>query len=156
MPTMFLPDDVETALSALLASQLTGIDTSPIGEAEIDDDDQLVLDPPLARPRYMASNYAESNDLTQTTYNCEHAFEIWCCDENLTSKEAQRLAAKQIVRQVLPIVAGARLTMPDDSSSKTAPIRLLGIDSVAGDVLGMIYIVRIAVPDIAQFPGTNA
>jgi len=156
MPTMFLPDDVETALSDLLKAQLTGIETSPIGEADIDDDDQLVLKMPCARPRYAASSYAESNDLTQTTYNAEHAYEIWCADENLTSKEAQRQAAKAIVRQVLPVLAGARLTMPDNSASKTAPIRLLGIDSIVGDVLGMIYVVRVSVPGIAQFSGVNA
>lgn len=156
MPTMFLPDDVENAVSALLAAQLININTSPIGEADIDDDDQLVLTFPCARPRYVASSYAESNDLTQTTYNCEHAYEIWCADENLANKEAQRQAAKAIVRQVLPILAGARLALADGSGDTTSPIRLLGIDSIVGDVLGMIYVVRVAVPGIAQFAGVNA
>lgn len=156
MPTMFLPDDVENAISALLTTQLEGIETSPIGEADIDDDDQLVLQLPCARPRYVATSYAESNDLTQTTYNVEHAYEIWCGAENLVSKEAQRQAAKAIVRQVLPVLAGARLAIEDGSGDVSAPVRLLGIDSVVGDVLGMIYIVRVGVPGIAQFSGVNA
>jgi hypothetical protein len=153
MPTQFLPTDVETALSGLLARNLAGIDTQPIGEAEIDDSDGLVLKLPCARPRYVSSAYPPTRDITMTTYDCEHFYEVWCGAEDLRSKEAQRQSAKIIVGQVLPIVAGALLALPDGSGDNSAPVRLVGIDSFVDDVVGMVYLVRIGVPGIAQFPG---
>jgi hypothetical protein len=154
MPTQFLPGDVELAIEALLAQELTGVDTSSLGDAELDDDDQLVLQLPCARPRYRDSNYGNGSDLTQTTYpECEHIYEIWCADENLVSKAAERRASKAIAGRVLAVMAGAILTIPDGTEETSCPVRLLGVSSVPGDVIGMIYLVRIAVPGIAQFPG---
>jgi hypothetical protein len=157
MPTCFLPGDIEQALSSLLKLNLDGLDVSPIGDAEIDDDDQLVLEPPLARPRYLETSYGQGSDLTQTTYDdVNHVYEIWCAAENLVSKEAQRSDSKVIAGRVATLLAGAILQLTD--GGKSCPVRLLGISSVPGDVIGMVYLVRVAVPGIAQFPGgaTNA
>ena len=154
MPTQFLPGDVEHAIESLLAGQLDGVDTSSLGDAELDDDDQLVLTLPCARPRYVDTNYGSGSDLTQTTYtDCVHIYEIWCADENLVSKASQRAASKVVLGQVLAILAGAKLTLEDGSGDSSAPIRLLGVSSVPGDVVGMIYLARVAVPGIAQFTG---
>jgi hypothetical protein len=157
MPTPFLPDDVEQALSSLLKANFDGVDTSAIGDAELDDDDQLVLQMPCARPRYVETSYGNGSDITETTYdNTSHLYEIWCAAENLVSKEAQRSSSKVVAGRVAKLLAGAILVLSD--GGKSCPIRLQGVSPVPGDVVGMIYLVRIAVPGIAQFPGgsTNA
>ena len=152
MPSQFLPGDVELAIEQLLKQQLDGVDTSSLGDAELDDDDQLVLVLPCARPRYTESRFGNGGDLTQTTYpNVEHVYEIWCADENLVSKAEQRKASKLIAGRVLTILAGAILNLQD--GGKSCPVRLVAVSSAPGDVVGMIYLVRVAVPGIAQFPG---
>ncbi len=149
MPTQFLAVDVEQALVALLVNALPGVDVSVLGEAELNDNDELILKTPCARPRYIESSY-RSNELTQTTYDCEHIYDIWCADENLSSKAAQRGASKVVVGRVQAALAGATITLPDGSSE---PVRLVGVGSFPEDELGMIYLVRIAIPGLAQFPG---
>ena len=59
-----------------------------------------------------------------------------------------------LVAQILPVVAGARLTLPDGST--TEPIRL---KSVVGSLQGKqgapvatVYTIKVQVPGIAQFP----
>lgn len=152
MPTTFLPDDVMQGLEQYMAAQFitSGVNTDAIGEAEIDDNDGLVLQMPCARPRYVETQYT-SLDSTESSYDAEHIVEIWCAAEDLTSKSAQRGASRKLAGQVVTALAGQRVDVLDGSGAKTEQIRLLGIGSFPEDVLGMVYIARVAVPGIAQF-----
>ena len=152
MPTAFQPDDVMSGLITTLAAALNAadIDTEDIGEAQIDDNDQLVLQMPCARPRYVESSY-RALDTTATSYETQHIFEIWCAAENLTSKSAQRSATRQIVGQVIAALAGTRIPVEDKTGETSEPASIAAVGQMPEDVLGMIYIVRVTVPGIAQF-----
>jgi hypothetical protein len=151
---MVLPGDAEQALLAALTAGLTGINVGAIGESDINDNDELVLQMPCARQRYASTEYRNQGDNQWLTYDVSHIFEIWCAAENLTSKEAQRTATLAVVALVLPLVAGARLTLPD--GSVTEPVALKGIGKLPDDIVGQIYICTVEVCAIAQFPGTLA
>jgi hypothetical protein len=151
---MVLPGDVEQALLAALTANLTDINVGAIGSADIGDDDELVLQMPCARQRYAGSGYKNEGDNQWLTYDVSHIFEIWCAAEDLTSKEAQRTATLNIVGLVLPLVAGARLALPDGST--TEPVALKSIGKLPDDIIGQIFIVTVEVCAIAQFPGILA
>jgi hypothetical protein len=151
---MVLPGDVEQTLLAALTAGLPTINVAAIGEADFGDDGQLVTDLPAAHSRYVGTGYKNQGDNQWLTYDVAHIFEIWCAAENLTNKEAQRTATLAVVDQVLPLIAGARLVLPDTST--TDPVVLKGVGKLPDDVLGMIYICTIEVSAIAQFPGTLA
>ena len=150
----FLPDTAEAAVGALLAAKLDGVDTSSIGGKDINDDGQLVFTPPCARTRYVGSLYSGISDNQALNYNCEHVVEIFCAAENLRSLEAQREDTKALMGRVLVQMAGARLSLSD--GSKSEPCRVVDVKSIPEDIVGMIYIVSVAVPGIAQFDGPNA
>ena len=155
MPSsMVLPGDVEQALLNALSNGLTNINVGAIGDKDINDDDQLVLEMPCARQRYVSTEYKNQGDNQWLTYDTSHIFEIWCAAEDLTSKAAQRTATLSIIALVLPLIAGARLTLAD--TSVTEPVVLQGINKLPDDIVGQIYIVTIEVCGIAQFPGTLA
>jgi hypothetical protein len=149
-----LPGDVEQALLAALESNLPGINVGAISDKDINDDDQLVLYMPCARQRYVGTEYRNQADNQWLTYDTCHNFEIWCGAEDLTSKEAQRTATLAILTLVLPLVAGARLPLPD--GSVTEPVALKTIGKLQDDILGTIFILSVEVSGIAQFPGTLA
>jgi hypothetical protein len=152
--SMVLPGAVEQTLVSALTSGLENTFVSPIGEEDINDDDQLVLQMPCARPRYAGSQYKNQGDNQWVTYDVSHFFEIWCGAEDLSGKEAQRAATLAVVALVLPLIAGARLRLPD--TSVTEPVALKSIGKLPDDIVGQIYIVTIEVCAIAQFPGTLA
>ena len=152
--TQFLSLDVEAALQTLLTAQLPGVNVDSIGEKDLNDDDQLVFDPPCVRTRHGGTDY-KSVESQELTYNAAHIMEVWCCAEDLRSKEAQRAATEALLATVLAIVAGARLLL-SDGTHKSEPIRLVGVTDVYQETVGSCYILAIAVPGIAQFPGTNA
>lgn len=153
--SQFLPGDAVQAVEDLLAARLTQISVGSIGALEINDDDQLVWDPPCVRTRYAGSKYATTHDNQMLAYNADHIVELWCAAENLTSKEAQRQdTMTMVVHQVLPQIVGARLALED--GSKSEPVRVVDIKGFVEDIAGMLYIISVAVPGIAQFPGTNA
>lgn len=151
--SQFLPADAEDAINALLATQIAGLNVGSIGEKDINADGQLVFQTPAARTRYPGSQYAMTENQAQV-YNCEHAIEIWCAASNLRSKAAQREDTKALVAKVLPVLAGARLALSD--GGKSEPVRIVGIEGVEQDIVGMVYVLTVSVPGIAQFPGTNA
>jgi hypothetical protein len=151
---MVLPDDVEQALLAALTAGLKGIYVGAIGDSDINDDDQLILQMPCARQRYVSTEYRNQGDNQWLTYDVCHLFEIWTAAEDLSSKEAQRTATLALLRKVLPLMAGARLALPD--GSVTEPVALKGIGKLPNDIIGQIYICTIEVSAIAQFPGTLA
>jgi hypothetical protein len=161
--SMVLPGDVEQSLLAALTANLTTLETTQfpsgifvgaIGDKDIDDDDQLLLRMPCARQRYVGSAYKNEGDNQWLTYDASHIFEIWCAAEDLTSKEAQRTATTFVLGQVLPLIAGARLTLAD--TSLTEPVVIKNIAKLPDDIVGTIYIVTIEICGIAQFPGTLA
>lgn len=153
MASQFTPDLVEAAAIALLKAQATGVSVGSIGELDIDDDDQLICDPPMARTFYMGTGAVETHDSSALTYNVDHIVQVWCAAEDLRSKQAGREASKQIVAMVLEIMTGARLLLGD--GSKSEPVRWEGITGVPDDTLGRVYVVSFAVPGIAQLPGAN-
>ena len=150
--SMVLPDDVEQSMLTALSAGLANINVGAISDKDIDDDDQLVLDMPCARQRYVGCDYRSLGDNQALTYEAPHLFEIWCAAEDLTSKEAQRTATLQIVRLVLPLIVGARLPLADGSI--TEPVVLRSIGKLPDDIVGTIFIVTVEVSAIAQFPGT--
>ena len=152
--SMVLPGDVEQSLMAALTTGLTGIHVAAIAANDINDSDELVLTMPCARTRYAGTEYRNQGDNQWLTYDVVHMFEIWCAAEDLTSKEAQRTATLTVVAQVLPLIAGARLVLPD--TSVTEPVALKSIGKLPDDIVGQIYICNIEVCAIAQFPGTLA
>ncbi len=152
--SMVLPGDVEQSLLAALTGGLADINVGAISDKDIGDDDQLVLEMPCARQRYVGTEYKNQGDNQWLTYDVSHIFEIWTAAEDLTSKEAQRTATLAIIALVLPLIAGARLMLAD--TSVTEPVALKSIGKLPDDIVGQIYIVTIEICAIAQFPGTLA
>jgi hypothetical protein len=160
--SMVLPGDAEQSLLAALSANLNpvtdaypqGIFTGAIGDKDINDDDQLILQMPCARQRYVGTAFKSESDNQWLTYDVSHVFEIWCAAEDLTSKEAQRTATTKVLSVVLPLIAGARLTLPD--TSLTMPVALKNIGKLPDDIVGSVYILTVEICGIAQFPGTLA
>jgi hypothetical protein len=156
---MFLPGDVETAIQALLKLALPAIHVGSIGDLDTDENGELVFDPPAARTFYSSSHYEAHGDSQALTYDdVGHQIDIWCAAENLTSLEAQRTDTLTLVATVLPVLAGARLPLPDGSVSE--PVRIQAVQGSLQGKMGApvrtVYTVSIEVPGIAQFPGTYA
>lgn len=152
--SMVLPGDVEQSLLAALTAGLPAINVGAISDKDIGDDDELVLEMPCARQRYVGADYKDAADNQFLTYDVTHTFEIWCAGEDLVSKEAQRTATLAIVGQVLPLIVGARLALSD--GSVTEPVIVKTIGKLQDDIVGTLYIITIEIPAIAQFPGTLA
>jgi len=157
--SMFLPGDAETALHVLLAGALPAANVGSIGDLDTDENGELVFDPPSVRTFYSNSKYACNSDNQALTYDdTSHQIDIWCAAENLTSLEAQRTDTLSLVAQVLPVLAGARLALPDGSVSE--PVRLMGVTGAlqgrSGAPVRTVYVIAVEVPGIAQFPGTYA
>ncbi len=152
--SMVLPGDVEQALLNALTVGLPGINIAAIASSDINDDDELVLKMPCARTRFAGTEYRNQGDSQCLTYDVTHIFEIWTAATDLTSKEAQRTATLAVVALVLPLVAGARLRLPD--LSVTEPVALKSIGKLPDDIVGQVYICTIEVCAIAQFPGLLA
>ncbi len=157
MPSMFLPDDVESAVGALLSGVIAGVNVASMGPNDFDDDGNLIFQPPCARTVYVGTSYGGADaDNQRLTYDAtDHEIQIWCAAENLSSKAAQRNDSKALAGQVAAQMAGARLTLADDGT-QSEPVRLVRISAVADDLIGLIYIVEVMVPGIAQFNGPNA
>lgn len=151
--SMFLPEDVESAAQALIAATIPNVSTGSIGDLEINDNGQLIFDPPCIRSRYANTEYNAAEDNRALAYNAAHILELWISAENLRSKEAQRNDTLALLSSLLPQMAGARLVLPDTSLSE--PVQLVSIRGMDDDPFGMIYVVSISVAGIAQFPGTN-
>lgn len=153
--SQFLPGDVQASLQALLTASLGGVNVGSLGDLNTDQNGELVFDPPCARTFFADTDYSETQDNLALTYDdASHTIDIWCAAENLQSLEAQRMDTLSLVAQILPVVAGARLTLPDGST--TEPIRL---KSVVGSLQGKqgapvatVYTIKVQVPGIAQFP----
>lgn len=156
MSTQLAPLDIEVAVQALLAGltfKTENVTIGSIGELDLDDDDQLIFDPPCVRTYYGGAQYEpDPQDSSMTTYNAEHMVQLWCAVKNLTGKQYQREDAKALVGQVLPIMAGARMTLSD---GKTEPVRLVSIDGANDTDFGKVYVISVAVPGIAQYSGIN-
>jgi len=157
--SMFLPGDADMALQALLTTALAGVNVGSIGDLNTDENGELVFDPPCVRTFYASGEFINNNDSQALTYDdTAHYFDLWCAAENLTSLEAQRGDTLALVAQVLPVLAGARLSLADGTLSE--PVELMGIkgnlQGRQGAPVQTIYLVSIKVPGIAQFPGTYA
>jgi hypothetical protein len=153
--SMFLPDDVQTALQALLTTELPDVNVGSIGDLTTDENGELIFDPPCARTFFAGSRYGGNGDNLALAYDdTSHEIQIWCAAEDLSSLEAQRLETLKLVSQVLPIVAGAKLALADGTTSE--PLRLTNVagslQGHAGAPVATVYTITIEVPGIAQFP----
>ena len=157
--SMFLPLTVDQAVQAFMKANLTGVNVGSIGELDTDENGELVFDPPCARTMYASTEFGEAADNLQLTYDdVAHTIDIWCADENLQTLEAQRQQSLAVVSQLLPVIAGAKISLNDDST--TEPVRLVRVESKllqaqGGTPLRTVYIVTVLVPGIAQFPGVE-
>jgi hypothetical protein len=157
---MFLPGDTQSALQALLANAeitMNGVPLSvgSVGDLNTDEDGELIFDPPCARTFFVTTDYGQTHDNLALAYDdSSHEIDIWCAAENLRSLEAQRLDTLTLVAQILPVVAGARLLLPDGST--TEPVRLRNIvgslQGRQGAPVTTVYTIKVQVPGIAQFP----
>lgn len=158
MPSQMLTADMETAVANLIKAGLgggSGVDVDSIGERDINEEGQLVFRPPCVRTRYAGGNYGPPKENTHTVYDYAPQIEIFCVDEDLRSSQAQREASKRLLDRVKPILAGARIVLSDDGKN-SEPIILRKDFPLPQDIVGMVYILVVEVPGIAQFPGTFA
>jgi len=153
MTGMFFPDDVVNAAVATLASlNGNGVNTGQISELDIEDNDQLVFDPPCVRIRYAGAKYQDNCDNQGLLYNdVRHYLDYWCAAENLTGKTEQANDTLTLIRQVLPLVVGSRLALPNGESSE--PLRITDITSLPDDPAGTVFVLSVMVPGIALFTG---
>ena len=156
MPSMFLPEDAEDGVTALLQGlQMddgTPVNIGSIGQPELDDSDQLVFDPPMSRTLYVGSPRYRSDENQALVYpDVMHIVEVWCSAQDLHSKEDQRRATIHLLGRVMPILAGARVSLSDGGHSE--PILILGVFASVDAAHGKVYILSVGVPGIAQFPG---
>jgi len=155
MSSMFLPGDVEVGVQALLGglslTDGTPVNVGSIGQLDIDDADELIFDPPMARTYYEGTPGYRSLDNQALTYDVIHMIQVWFYVESLSSKEEQREETKNLLGRALPLLAGARVSLSDGGRSE--PIRLRDIGGVIDTNFGKIYALRCEVPGIAQFPG---
>ncbi len=156
MPSQMLSADIESSVQNLLKAGLgANVNVDSLGEKDINQEGQLIFRPPCVRTRYIGGRYTRLHDNTHCNYDYAPMVEIWCVDEDLRSSLAQREASKRLLDLVKPIVAGARIVLSDDGKN-SEPIILLGDAPLLQDIVGMVYILTIEVPGIAQFPGTFA
>ena len=152
--SQFLSIDAGNGLVQLLARAFPAVDVATIGEKDIDDTGHLVFNPPVIRVRHAGTRWAQTHDNTATNYDCEHIFELWCAEENLRSKDEQREDTEALVCRVAVQMAGARIALAD--GSKTEPVRLVDVNDVEQDIVGLVYILTVLLPGVAQFDGVNA
>jgi hypothetical protein len=153
--SQFLPGDVQSSLQALIKAALPDVNVGSIGDLSTDQNGELVFDPPCARTFFSGTDYGETHDNLALTYDeASHEIDIWCAAENLQSLEAQRMDTLALVAEILPVLAGAELALPDGST--TQPVRL---KSVVGSLQGRqgapvatVYTIKVEIPGIAQFP----
>jgi hypothetical protein len=153
--SQFLPGDTQSALQSLLKAELPAVNIGSLGDLNTDQNGELVFDPPCARTFFGETDYGETQDNLALAYDdASHTIDIWCAAENLQSLEAQRMDTLSLVAQILPVLAGARLALPDGST--TEPIRLRSIvgslQGKQGAPVATVYTIKVQVPGIAQFP----
>ena len=152
--SMFLPGDVQSTLQALLAASLAGVNVGSIGDLNTDANGDLIFDPPCARTFFVGMNYADEGDNLALTYDeAEAEIDIWCAAENLSSLEAQRIDTLSLVARILPVIAGAKLSLADGTVSE--PVRLVSVvgslQGKQGAPVATVYTIKVRVPGIAQF-----
>jgi hypothetical protein len=156
MPSVVGSRAIERAVKDLLREQLDAdIGVESLGIRDFNDDEQLILKTPAVRTRYGGKKFRKMHDNTAQNYDVLPVVEVWCADEDLSSKEAQREISKGLSDQVESVLAGARVPL-GEAGEMSEPIELLDLQPFPQDILGMVYILTVGVPGIAQYPGGNA
>ena len=158
MPSQMLSSDIERGVQQFLRQQMQDLPEGAVdslGEKDISEGDQLVFQTPCVRTRYLGVDYVPMRDNTALAYQAPHLVEIWCADEDMRSKEAEREATKRLLDRVTPIICGARIPLSDDPGVTSDPILLRRVYSLIQDIVGSVYILVIEVNGVAQFPGLN-
>lgn len=157
----FRTDYVEAALIALLTAEMpeaygAAVDVQSLGENDFDDEGQLTLQPPCLRVLYAGSDYENLRDNKRLTYQAERLWEILCYESSQRGKADERAQTLALVAAVEDQLAGARLTLQDDSISQ--PITLVTTRLVVMDEgpVQQFYSITIRIEGVAQFSGANA
>ena len=163
MSSTFRIDYVEAALLALIRAKLpiaygAPVSTESLGDDDFDENGNLILRPPATRVRFRGARYQSLRDNQALTYEPVMPFEILCFEQNLRGPEEERQQTLVLVATVLDVVAGARLTLADEESTRTMPIRIVAVDPVDMEQgpVDQHFAIHIDVEGIAQFGGANA
>jgi phage gp37-like protein len=158
-PGEFAPDITWTAIQALLSAQLGNeVDVDCIGEDDFDEQGDITIKPPAARVLFLDEVSRGALDPQNRSYNVDQAFAVICAAENYSSVQTQRIATLQLADQVKHLLVGARLALPDGSAGgdRTEPILYAGMSPLPTSDLGMAYVAKFVIPNIAQFAAPNA
>jgi hypothetical protein len=161
MSSAFRIDYVEAALLALLNAKLAGaygskVNINSLGDADFNENGDLVLKPPSIRVRFAGGDYDPLRDNQRLTYEAGFPFEVLCFESSLRSKADERKQTLVLVSVVQDQLAGARLLLAD--GSKTMPIEMKSVSLVASEEgpVDQLFSVIVLVKGIAQFSGANA
>jgi len=157
----FRIDYIEAALIGLLTNVISGhygqpVDVQSLGKRDFDQDGTLILQPPCLRVLFLGAPYQPLRDNQRLTYQRVARFEVLSFAESLRSPEDQRLQSLQLVAVVEDQLAGARLTLADQSVTMPITLEQTQIVEFASGPVTECYSTIVAVEAIAQFSGANA
>lgn len=147
-------DQVWDAMTALLASQLAGVDCATVTDKDFNEDGELIMNPPSARVLFAGEAASATTDSQRLSYLVDGKFAVLVADQDYRGITEQARASIQLVNQVKGILCGARLLLPTGETSE--PVQWTGTDPLPVEGIGAAYVVNFIVPGLAQFPGTNA
>lgn len=147
-------DQVWDALTALLASQLAGVDCATITDRDFNEDGELIMNPPSVRTFFESETAQATSDSQRLSYLVDGRYTVLVVDQDYRGVTEQARATIQLVNQVKSILAGARLLLPTGETSE--PLQWYATAPQPVDGVGVAYAVGFLVPGLAQFPGVNA
>ena len=153
-PGEFSIDSTWNALVALLTSQLGDVDVDAIGDKDFDEQGDLTVKPPAARVAFIDEQSGKPVETQNQVYNTEQSFAVLCAVEDLRGVQEQRLASLGLAARVKHVAVGARLALSD--GTQTEPIVYCGLQLLPTKSIGMACVVKLCVPNIAQFAAPNA
>jgi phage gp37-like protein len=158
--SQFPIDQIEPALIQLLARNVgtrygAAVDIESLGDQDFNEDGNLILNPPAIRVRYSDGNFGNLRDNRRLTYQATFDYEILCFESSLQSEADQRLQTLKLVSIVLDELAGARITLADNSRSMPITIKRVSPVIAESGPVDQLFSILIGVEGIAQFSGVN-
>lgn len=154
-------DYVEAALIALLQAKMTAAFGAPVqvdslGSKDFNEQGTLILKPPAIRVQFGGAEYDPLHDNQRLTYEAGVPFDILCFESSLRSKADERKQTLALVAIAQNQLAGARLTLQDES--RTQPLTMKGVSLVVveSNVVDQAFAITVLVQGVAQFDGSNA
>jgi hypothetical protein len=151
----FKAEQAWDAMVALAADQLDGVDVAAICDKDLNDEGEIIMNPPSARVLFAGEVDLSTSDTQRRSYNAIYRFVILVADQDLSGSSANQARASLLLATIVKrILSGARIVLADGDISE--PITYTGMEPVPTQGVGMAYGVAFEVPGLAQFPGTNA